>query len=690
MKRTNATQIVRLVDGESSKQMFADATFWKPGTAAPGLDLNEQDRDVEQGNGNFAVFNPNANLGLQEQRQRLPIAKYRNQILYLVENFQVVIIVGQTGCGKSTQIAQYLHEARWTDGGRQLCVTQPRRVAAISLATRVSEEMGVLLGSEVGYAIRFDDACSPGTKIKFMTDGLLLRETMQDPLLRRYSVIVLDEAHERTLHTDILLGLMKKILRKREDLRIIVSSATVEAEAMQEFFRGRGAKARCSTSIMSVEGRTYPVELLFLKEPTSNYLEEVLRVAFQIHNTQPPGDILIFLTGQDEINATVDRITEMSKSNKHPNSIGLRALPLYSGLANEVQLAAFQPISGRWRKAVVATNVAETSVTIDGIVYVIDCGFVKMKSYNPRNAMETLVVTPISQASAIQRAGRAGRTRPGKCFRLFTEDAYAQLDVNTIPEIRRTNLSSLVLQLKSLGIDNVLHFDFITPPPAETLATALENLFALGALDESARLTKLGNDMAEFPVEPSLTKMILTSPQYGCSEEIVIIAAMLSVQNVYLASSTLFDTRRSKYAVLEGDHITLLNLFNAFRAAKSHAKQWCGDHAINFKAMVRATEIRRQLRLYTKRFAVRSCSANGNSEVIRKCILSGFFSNVATMRPDGSYESLLGRKVLFIHPSSVLFKAPPPPMVMFHEVCLTATICIAVLCGFFLFVCLFC
>lgn len=502
-------------------------------------------------------------------------------------------------------------------------ITQPRRVAAMSVAARVSEETGLFLGDEVGYSIRFDNCTSSKTCIKFMTDGILVRETMSDPLLSRYSVLILDEAHERTLYTDILFGLVKKILRRRPDLRVLVSSATVDADEIKAFFSTNysGLPENDNVYIMSIEGRTHPVDIHYRLQPTSDYLAATLATVFDIHNTQPPGDILVFLTGTEEIEGMIDMIVEKNKRNHHPQRVGLKALPIYSGLPAQQQLLVFQPLQGKNRKAVVATNIAETSLTIDGIVYVVDCGFVKSKSFNPRSGMEMLLVTPVSQASAKQRAGRAGRNRPGKCYRLYTEDAFDSLRLATVPEIQRTNLTTLILQLKFLGVDDILHFDFVTPPPVETMAAALESLYALGALDTEANLTNpLGRQMSEFPVDPPLSKMILSSATYGCGEEILTIAAMVSLGSIYSQTKNQHaaELKRQKYAVEEGDHLTLLNLFNAFVRARAHAQQWCADFYLNVKAMARAVEIRRQLKGYAKRFGLELKSTD-DTVAIRKC-----------------------------------------------------------------------
>lgn len=652
--------------------------FWKPGEKAPGVGI---DRDLEK-EPQLAIWNPNAQLSINQQRMRLPAFQKRTQILYLLEKYSTVVLVGQTGCGKTTQVPQYLHESGWTSGGRVVVCTQPRRVAATSVATRVAEEMGCTLGQEVGYSVRFDAMTSPETRIKYVTDGLLVREMMMDPLLSKYSVVMLDEAHERSLHTDILIGLLKKVQRKRKDLRLIISSATLDAEEMKAFFETNTTNdpKQDSAVIISIEGRTFPVDIHYLQQPCSDYLTTAMNTVVDIHNTQPHGDILVFLTGQEEIDTLVqllkDKSGELLQKNK---GMKLKPVPIYAGLPNEQQMKVFAPPKSEVRKVVIATNIAETSITIDGIVYVIDCGFVKIRTYSGRTGLESLVVVPSSQASCNQRAGRAGRNKMGKCYRLFTEEAFGTLAKQTVPEIQRTNLSPVVLQLKALGIDDVLHFDFISAPPARVMVRALELLYALGALDEQCKLTPVGIKLAEFPIEPAFAKMIFAAAAYGCMEEAISVAAMLSLQTVFMYpkdAKNQADQVRLKFAVHEGDHLTLLNVYNGF-ISHGQSSSWCHDRFINYKSMARAVEIRRQLAAYVKKFKlvdkntpVTPPSTDDPTEGIRKAIIGGFFANAAHLQSDGSYLTVKDRHRLFLHPTSVVFKHPPE-WVVFHEVMLT-------------------
>uniref|UniRef100_A0A672T4F3 RNA helicase n=1 Tax=Sinocyclocheilus grahami TaxID=75366 RepID=A0A672T4F3_SINGR len=397
--------------------------FWKPElNLAPGV-CEERDLCTDTA-GSPIIYNPHTALSIEKQRQRLPVFKHRNNILYLVESFQTVVIVGETGSGKSTQIPQYLLEAGWAADGKVIGVTQPRRVAATSVAGRVAEERGAYLGHEVGYSIRFDDCSDPhATRIKFLTDGMLVREMMSDPLLKKYSVIMLDEAHERTLYTDITIGLLKKIQKKRRDLRLIVASATLDAKKFHDFFdlNESGDPNKDTCAILTVEGRTFPVDIFYTVSPVPDYVKATVETVMKIHETEDDGDVLAFLTGQEEVEKVVSMLQEQARTlSRYGMKKHLCVLPMYAGLPYNEQMRVFERMPPTVRKVVVATNIAETSITINGVVFVIDCAFVKLRAYNPRTAIESLIVTPISKASACQRAGRAGRNRAGKCFRLYT------------------------------------------------------------------------------------------------------------------------------------------------------------------------------------------------------------------------------------------------------------------------------
>ncbi|KAL5723084.1 RNA helicase [Ranunculus cassubicifolius] len=602
---------------------------------------------------------------LQDDRKTLPIYPYREELLQAIRDHQVLVIVGETGSGKTTQIPQYLHEAGFTKHGKVGC-TQPRRVAAMSVAARVSQEIGVKLGHEVGYSIRFEDCTSDKTVIKYMTDGMLLREFLGEPDLASYSVVMVDEAHERTLSTDILFGLVKDISRFRSDLKLLISSATLDAEKFSDYFD--------SAPIFKIPGRRFPVDIHYTKAPEADYLDAAIVTVLQIHVTQPPGDILVFFTGQEEIE-TAEEILKHRTRGLGTKIAELIICPIYANLPTELQSKIFEPTPEGARKVVLATNIAETSLTIDGISYVVDPGFCKMKSYNPRTGMESLLVNPISKASAMQRAGRSGRTGPGKCYRLYTAYNYQNdLEDNTVPEIQRTNLANVVLTLKSLGIHDLLSFDFMDPPPAEALLKALELLFALNALNKVGELTKMGRRMAEFPVDPMLSKMIVASEKYKCSEEIISIAAMLSIGNsiFYRPKDKQVhadNARMNFHSGNVGDHIALLKVYSSWKET-NFSTQWCYENYIQVRSMKRARDIRDQLEGLLERVEIELSSSENDFEAIKKAITSGFFHHSARLQKSGAYRTVKNPQTVHMHPSSGLAQLLPR-WVVYHELVLT-------------------
>ncbi|PTB68486.1 P-loop containing nucleoside triphosphate hydrolase protein [Trichoderma citrinoviride] len=605
-------------------------------------------------------------LSIQETRKSLPIYQYREQFLQALEQYQILVIVGETGSGKTTQLPQYLHEAGYTKNGMKVGCTQPRRVAAMSVAARVADEVGVKLGHEVGYSIRFEDCSSEKTILKYMTDGMLLREFMTEPDLAGYSAIMIDEAHERTVHTDILLALVKDLARERKDLKLLISSATMNAEKFAQYFD--------DAPIFNIPGRRYPVDIYYTPAPEANYLAAAITTVFQIHTTQGKGDILIFLTGQDEIEAAEMEIAETAK--KLGNRIKeLVICPIYANLPSELQAKIFEPTPEGARKVVLATNIAETSLTIDGIVYVIDPGYVKENVYNPATGMSNLVVVPCSRASANQRSGRAGRVGPGKCFRLYTKFAYMnEMEESPLPEIQRTNLNGVVLQLKSLGINELLDFEFMDPPPTETLIGALNQLFALQALNHKGELTKIGRQMAEFPTDPMLAKAVLAADKEGCVEEVLSIVSMLGE-----ASALFFrpkdkkihaDSARNRFTVKEGgDHITLLNIWNQW-VDSGFSPIWAKENFLQQRSLTRARDVRDQLAKLCERVEVApsTCGAN-NLRPIKRAITAGFFPNAARLQKSGdSYRTFKNNTTVWIHPSSVLMSVDPPEKtVIYYE-----------------------
>ena len=615
--------------------------------------------------GGAVTYGKVTSLSIKEQRESLPIFALRRQLLDAVAANQVLVVIGETGSGKTTQMMQYLAEEGYTAGGKVIACTQPRRVAATSVAKRVAEEVGCSLGAEVGYSIRFEDCTSSETVLKYMTDGMLLRELLVNPDLSRYSVIMLDEAHERTINTDVLFGLLKAAMKRRKDLKLIVTSATLDAEKFSAYF------GNCP--IFSIPGRLYPVTVLYAQQPEPDYLEAALLTVMQIHLTQPPGDILLFLTGKEEIDTACEILFERCKQ------LGKRVppldvLPVYSALPSEIQSKIFDPAPRGTRKCVVATNIAEASLTIDGIYYVVDPGFCKLKVYDPKLGMDTLQVTPISQASANQRAGRAGRTGPGKCYRLYTEQAFrTELLPSTVPEIQRTNLGNTVLMLKAMGINDLLGFDFMDPPPANTLVMALQQLYTLGALDEEGLLTRMGRRMAELPLEPMLSKVLMTSIDMGCSDEICSIVAMLSVDEVFYRpkdKQAQADSKRAQFFRPEGDHLTLLAVYDGWvKSGESNA--WCQERYVTARTMRKAAEVRKQLVTIVERQGFKLQSCGKNIKKVCMCIAAGYFSQAAKKNGQEGYQTLLEQQQVFVHPSSSLFNKQPE-WLLYHKLVLTS------------------
>ncbi|CCU97979.1 unnamed protein product [Malassezia sympodialis ATCC 42132] len=635
------------------------------------------------------------------KRKELPVFSQMDEFYEKFNKSQIMVMIGETGSGKTTQIPQYvalsdlpqLHKVRGADGveaPRMIACTQPRRVAAMSVAKRVAEEMDLTLGKEVGYTIRFEDMTERGTTlVKYMTDGMLLREAMNDPNLERYSTVILDEAHERTLATDILMGLLKDVAKRRPDLKIIVMSATLDALKFQKYFN--------NAPLLKVPGRTFPVETFYTQEPERDYVEAAIRTVLMIHQAEEPGDVLVFLTGEDEIEDACRKIRAEGEKllAEEPDLCGpLKVVPLYSSLPPAQQQRIFdsapeaaRPGGPPGRKVVVSTNIAETSLTIDGIVYVVDPGFSKQKVYNPRIRVESLLVSPISKASAQQRAGRAGRTRPGKCFRLYTERDWAsELIEQTYPEILRSNLANTVLELKKLGIDNLVTFDYMDPPAPETVMRALELLNYLGAFDDQGHLTPLGEIMAEFPLDPQLAKMLIVSPEFKCSNEILSIAAMLSVPNVFVRPSQASqrqaaDAARAEFAHPDGDHLTLLNVYHAYKTNCPDMKtgsDWCWQNYLSHRALIQADNVRQQLQRTMERFDLDLVSLPFEDKRyytnIRQAIACGFFMQVAHKSAGGgsrgAYTTVKDNQIVSPHPSTTLDHMPE--FVVYHEFVLTS------------------
>lgn len=624
-------------------------------------------------------------FNILETRKTLPVYEQREKLLDAVRKNNVIVLEGETGSGKTTQVPQFLVEDGYADRDTMVCCTQPRRVAAISVARRVAEEMDVTLGAHVGYTVRFDDKTSKKTCLKYLTDGMLLREGMTDAQFSAYSVIILDEAHERTLSTDILMGILKYAVQRRDNLRLIIMSATIDAEKFQKFFD--------NAPLLSVPGRMYPVDIFYSNRPEENYIDATLRTALEVCEMEPPGDVLIFLTGEEEIEEVCARIDNTTHS--RPDKYGpVRVYPLYGALPPDVQQRVFEkpppPIfpGGRpGRKVICATNIAETSLTIDGVVYVIDPGLSKQKIYNPRARVESLLIDYVSKASAKQRAGRAGRTQKGKCFRLYTKKSYeTELLETSHPEILRSNLGNVVLQMLKLGVKDLVHFDFMDAPAPESMMRALEMLNYLGAIDDEGNLTAFGDKMSGFPLEPEASSALIRSAEFNCSKEVLTIVAMLSeAANCFVnmkkrnmkrdrggKNLTPFNPRR-QFEDGFGDHFTYINVYCAYRKAVERGEdsnQWCKKNFINPRALRSAHSVRDQLEVLMRKANVEVKSISPEdisySKNIRKALLCGYFMQVAH-RTDkrGWYKTAKDEEFVQLHRSSELRK--DTPWVLYHE-----------------------
>jgi len=596
---------------------------------------------------------------LRPLRQKLPIYGARAELLAAVGAAQVTVVVGETGSGKTTQLPQFLSESK-SSGGLMIAVTQPRRVAAMTVAARVAKEVGCELGAKVGYSIRFEDKSSPATRIKYMTDGMLLREAVGDPQLSKYGVVVLDEAHERTVHTDVLFALAKRVISTRRDLKIIVMSATLEADKYAKYFGG--------TSVLYVAGRQFPVDVFYTKEPQQDYVDAALTTTLQVHMDRPnDGDILVFMTGQEEIQSLERLLTQRCRL-LPPEAPKLVICPIFAALPQHQQLKVFEPTPAECRKVIIATNIAETSITVSGLRYVIDAGLVKQRQFNAKTGMDLLKVLPISQAQARQRSGRAGREAAGRVYRLYTEEQFHALAPSTTPEILRSNMSTVMLQLLALGVDNPLEFDFMDRPSANSMKRAVTVLLDFGAIEmlmadgerAAILLTNRGKQMAELPLDPRYSTTMICSAKYGCGSEVATIISMLSAENIFYSGGQVqraeAELAKKRFTSRDGDHATMLNVYDAWEGVNGDA-QWCRDNFINARSMKKAKDVRLQLLRICKRLSLPMASCGSDREPLLKCLAAGLFQNAARKAASGrpnEYLTLSDQQQVFLHPSSVL------------------------------------
>lgn len=654
-------------EGSSSAKRTYFRSFSVSGAFGNGTSQRETNGQTKHHPSANQHYQQTTHSSTKNQRFNLPIYAGRTAIIAEVRMKESVIIVGETGSGKTTQIPQYLHEDRLTKLGAIAC-TQPRRVAAISIAQRVAKEMSVQVGEEVGYTVRFEDVTSEKTRIKYMTDGMLLREAISDPLLLRYAVVILDEAHERTVHTDVLFGVVKSAQKMRKEnnqkpLKIVVMSATLEADHFSRYFNG--------AKVLYIEGRQHPIQMMYAVEQQKDYVHAALVTIMQLHQEMPPGgDILVFLTGQDEIESLAKLVTDCAQ-HCTPDCMELLVCPMFAALPSQHQMKVFISAPSGKRKVILATNIAETSITIPGVKYVIDTGFVKGKAFHPKTGLDMLRVQPVSKAQARQRTGRAGRETSGVCYRLYTEEQFDELKETTIPEIQRCNIATVLLQLMALGITDVANFDFLDRPPQDAIDNALEQLIVLGAVRKASdcyELLPLGRQMADFPLEPRLAKVILSSQQFNCSEEIITIVALLSVDSLTYTPQNKRDHAiavRKKFTSSEGDQMTLLNIYRAYNSVNGN-KEWCQQHFINSQTVKQVMDIRKQLREICVRMNIPFNSCGKETANIRQTLARGLFMNAAELQPEGTYQTVSHRQPVAIHPTSSLFGLKPQ-FVVYNE-----------------------
>jgi ATP-dependent helicase HrpA len=573
------------------------------------------------------------------------------EIAAAIHEHQVIIVAGETGSGKTTQLPKIcLAMGRGLES--HIGCTQPRRIAATSVAARVASELKVELGREVGYKIRFSDKTSPNTYVKFMTDGILLAELQGDPLLRAYDTLILDEAHERNLNVDFLLGYVKKLLPRRPDLRVIVSSATLETARFSTFFGG--------APVIEVSGRTYPVEVVYAPPDNSegDLCVDVANVIEELTQLDPREDILVFLPGEREIHETMNELT----AHGLPHTV---VLPLYGRLSPAEQARVFAPLPQR--RIVLSTNVAETSLTIPGVVYVVDAGLARVNRYSARTGVNQLLIEPISRASADQRKGRAGRTRSGACYRLYEEQDYLLRPAYTDPEILRVGLAGVILQMKSMGLGEIEAFPFLDPPPKRAIDEGYRVLEELGALDGEGHLTEIGKRLARLPLDPRLGRMVLGGEQEGALREVLIIASALGVSDPRERprdQQKRADEAQRRFRDESSDFAGLLRLHHFYQEAqgrltRNQLHKACRDHFLNYQRMREWGDIHQQLSRIVRDMGFRPNTDPAGDEAVHRALLPGFLSKVGMWKQE--QKGYLGaRQTRFqLHPSSGLSKKPP-------------------------------
>jgi len=598
--------------------------------------------------------------------EHLPIFRKRRDIVEAVQAHQVVIVSGDTGSGKSTQIPKMCLEAGRGIAGRIGC-TQPRRIAATAVARRLAEELGGEVGGSVGYKIRFSDRTGPESYIKILTDGMLLAETQQDRFLNEYDTIIIDEAHERSLNIDFLLGILRTLLPRRRDLKIIITSATLDTD---KFSRAFG-----DAPVVEVSGRLFPVETVYMPperrdDDSDDYVDRAVLAVEDLIRKKRPGDILVFMPTEQDIRETCDRVG----ARDFPETA---ILPLFARLPAAEQQRVFNPLRGR--KIVVATNVAETSLTIPGIRFVIDTGLARIPRYLPGTRTTSLAIGPISRSSADQRKGRAGRLENGVCIRLYAEEDFERREEHTPPEILRSNLAEVILRMISLRLGDVQEFPFVDRPSARSVKDGFDLLSELGAvrrIQGRVSLTPLGRLMARLPLDPRIARMMIEGRRENCEREVSVVAAALGIQDPRLRPAeraALADEKHKPLMNEDSDFLTLLNIWEAFHRAweggksQSGTRKFCKDRFLSFNRMREWRDIHEQITTILREEELDQALEDKGPAAARedplyarihRSILSGFLSNIAVQKEKNVYRATRGREVM-IFPGSSLFKKPP-------------------------------
>ncbi len=591
--------------------------------------------------------------------EHIPVARLRNLIRAEIAEHPSFVLIGETGSGKTTCLPPLLLELRNKLGlTGKIGVTQPRRVATRSVTARVSEMMGCEVGEAVGYQVRFEDVTSPSTEIAFMTDGILLRKIQYDPLLTEFSIIMVDEAHERSLNIDLCLGLLKDVNYSRyqagmEPLRLVVTSATIERNKFTDYISDGDTE-----NSVAIEGKMFPVKVFYENETPwgFDFMKAAADKVKYIVDSDIDGDILIFMPGKREINLTIEGIKT------HLGDKSLEIIALHSELSPEDQDRIFLP--SKKRKVIVSTNIAETSVTIDGIVHVIDSGYIKQSHFDPKTGIEQLVLVEHALSGLEQRKGRAGRTSPGYCYRLFTEDSLKRRQRYPSPEIERSNLSQIVLAMKKVGIDDVENFDFIDPPNRRGLIKAVESLKVLGALDQNGYITKIGEFMVDLGLEPRLARMVIeaTKPDNNCLDEICIIASFLDGKNIFIRPEDQdlqkeADRFHAKFKKdNDSDFMVIINIWRAY-VRSGYDDDWAKANYLNEKSLEEAKNLRLEIIDVLKNHGIevdQRYKSKINTDALGKSITAGLIENLMVATGRYSFKKVDGTKEnVFVHPGSL-------------------------------------